>query len=378
MFYTEIGLTQYEMHDPVSFLDRYNTDMQIITTTATVAAGRVDLVEQESKDRDEELQDNIDTNHNDIVNNANDISELKAKDTELEGRIDLNAQDIAALQVTTTSISAQLLSHIETSTSFAAGVMQKVEDNYTELKTDIMADRERISVAEVAISNIQQGDTEIAQKVATLEADNTQNKNAIAALEQVDQTQGESIQDLRGKMTTAESNILANSNDITSLDGRMETAEQNIEDLQEQTVTIKTDNYKLNNEITVHYFNGNNGSGAEQFNATIGNLNGSAESTIILATDTKEISIAAITFSRLYQNAPDGVTPNQSDISIRLTIPDGYIIPISINSLNANYRQNIKKDSNNWIISQSGAGIPDDYDIYATANILIIKTKQTG
>lgn len=246
MFYTEIGLTQYEMHDPVSFLDRYNTDMRIITTTATVAAGRVDLVEQESKDRDEELQSGIDTNHNDIVNNANDISELKAKDTELEGRIDLNAQDIAALQVTTTSISSQLLSHIETSTSFAAGVMQKIEDNYTELKTDIMADRERISVAEVAISNIQQGDTEIAQKVATLEADNTQNKNAIAALEQVDQTQGESIQDLRGRMTTAESDILANSNDITSLDGRMETAEQNIEDLQKQyTGTISVTAKKI-------------------------------------------------------------------------------------------------------------------------------------
>lgn len=238
MFFTKIGLTQYEIHDNFNPLEEYNRDMRTITTTATVAAGRVDVVEQESKDRDKALQNDIDTNHNGIVANANDISELKAKDIELEDRIDLNKQDIATLQVTTSSISAQLLSHIETSTSFSAAILEEVKDNYTELKTDIAADRERLAVAETAIANIENGDTEIAGRVTELERDNRDNKDAIEALQLVDQSQGESIQDLHNRMTTAESNITANENDITALDGRMTTAEQNIEDLQAKVTKV--------------------------------------------------------------------------------------------------------------------------------------------
>lgn len=243
MFFTEIGLTQYEIHDNFNPLEEYNRDMRTITTTTTVAAGRVDVVEQESKDRDEALQNDIDTNHNGIVTNANDISELKAKDIELEDSINLNRQGIETLQVTTSSISAQLLSHIETSTSFSAAILEEVKDNYTELKTDIAADRERLAVAETAIANIENGDTEIAGRVTELERDNRDNKNAIEALQLVDQSQGESIQDLHNRMITAESNITVNANNIVSVDNRVITAEQNIEDLQKrQEITASTTN----------------------------------------------------------------------------------------------------------------------------------------
>lgn len=231
MFFTETGLTQYEMHDNVSFLDRYNKDMQTITTSTTVASGRLETVEEELEKR--ATKEELEATNERVGQNETDIATIKEKNLEQDGRLDLTEQKINDLTVTSTSTSLALIEHIETSTSYISGIVTEVKENYADLNGKIMADRERIAVNETAIASIKDdlygtdaNPTGLRAEVQQLRADVYSNDSDIAQLQNSIQEQSTAIQTEHGINIDQDASIKENTYNITKLEGRMTAAEQ--------------------------------------------------------------------------------------------------------------------------------------------------------
>lgn len=229
MYYTpNLKLTQYEMNDKFNPLEQYNRDMEIIDVTTTSISNAVVKVTADSKNNYIELRSDIDVN-------TSSISAMEVRLVNAEDDIKVNKEEsekaINALQLTTSSISAAIMQHIVTSTSVVAGIYEAIDTKYEELKTQQLADEQRIAVNETAIANHQElldklnlDGTETGDAIEELQ-------EAIQALQNVDSSTAESIQDLRTRMSSAEANILTDGTDIDALEARMTTAEENIEDL---------------------------------------------------------------------------------------------------------------------------------------------------
>lgn len=231
VFTKPLGLTQFQQNDKLNPLEDYNRDMRIINnTTASIASG-VARVEEEAKGREDAIKKAIEVNTSSISAMSLKITDIETDVASNKADIRLNEQDIKNLQITTTSISSALQRHIVTSSSVETGIMKKIEENYTELKTKQFADEQRIEVNEQAIANHQEAldrlkgtSTEAGEIIADLGKD-------IEALQNADSTQAESIRDLRDKMQAQESASQTNANNIAALDNRVTVTEQNIEDL---------------------------------------------------------------------------------------------------------------------------------------------------
>lgn len=229
MYYTpNLKLTQYEMNDKFNPLEQYNRDMEIIDVTTTSISNAVIKVVEDSGKNYSEFRADIN------VNTAS-ISAMEMRLVNAEDDIKVNKEEsekaINALQVTTSSISATIMQHIVTSTSVVAGIYETIDTKYEELKTQQLADEQRIAVNETAIANHQElldklnlDGTETGDAIEELQ-------EAVQALQNIDSSTAESIQDLRTRMSSAEANITTDGTDIDALETRMTTAEQNIEDL---------------------------------------------------------------------------------------------------------------------------------------------------
>lgn len=230
------------MNDKFNPLEQYNRDMEIIDVTTTSISNAVIKVAADSENNYSELKADIN------VNTAS-ISAMKMRLVNAEDDIKVNKEEsekaINALQVTTSSISATIMRHIVTSTSVVAGIYETIDTKYEELKTQQLADEQRIAVNETAIANHQElldklnlDSTETGDAIEELQ-------EAVQALQNVDSSTAESIQDLRTRMSSAEANILTGGTDIDALEARMTTAEENIEDLQNPAILNNVQNKKL-------------------------------------------------------------------------------------------------------------------------------------
>lgn len=230
------------MNDKFNPLEQYNRDMEIIDVTTTSISNAVIKVAADSENNYSELRTDIDVN-------TSSISAMEVRLINAEDDIKINKEEsekaINALQVTTSSISAGIAEHIVTSTSVVAGIYETIDTKYEELKTQQLADEQRISVNETAIANHQ----ELLDK---LNLDGTETGDAIEelqeeiqALQNVDSSTAESIQDLITRMSSAEANITTDGTDIDALETRMTTAEQNIGDLQNPAILNNVQNKEL-------------------------------------------------------------------------------------------------------------------------------------
>lgn len=232
MFYTEIGLTQYELHDDLSFLNRYNEDMRTITNTVTVASGEMKRVEQEFTDEIERIDNNFIELDNKVDTIASKIPPIVASVSVVSGRLDVVEMKTAGLEVTTTSISNKLIEHITTSTSVMAGIVEEVKTGDAALDLKIMADRERIAVNETKIAENAADIEALQNSNSALEPRVEANENAIDALRQVDSEQGQAIQTEHNTNATQTSQIAGLLTNVQGLSSGMDNLRQDVEDLQ--------------------------------------------------------------------------------------------------------------------------------------------------
>lgn len=250
MFYTEIGLTQYEMHDKVSFLDRYNEDMRTITTTSTIASGEIKRVEADFADEVTRIDSNFEELDDKVDNIASKIPPIVASVSVASGRLDVVEMKTAGLEVTTTSISDKLIEHITTSTSVMAGIVEEIKAGDAALDLKIMADRERIAVNETKIAENAADIEALQNSDSALEPRVEANENAIDALRQVDSEQGQAIQTEHNTNVTQTSQIAGMLTNIQGLSAGMDNLRQGVEDLQTDVADLK------NSTLTVEYRNG--------------------------------------------------------------------------------------------------------------------------
>lgn len=209
MYFTELGLTQYEPHDKFNPLENYNRDMQIITNTVTVASGRVSTVEQESKDRDADLKDQLDGLSAIVDVTTTSISNMILKEEELENAIKANKQDIEDLQGTLADDMATLAEHITTSTSFSAGILAEVKANKTETDGKINADRERLAVVETAATQNREEIEKLKEADNSDKEDITELTNRVTNLENVDSQTADTLNRLRDDVNDISSSAAA-------------------------------------------------------------------------------------------------------------------------------------------------------------------------
>lgn len=250
MFYTEIGLTQYELHDDLSFLNRYNEDMRTITNTVTVASGEMKRIEEEFTDEIERIDNNFTELDGKVDNIASKIPHIVASVSVVSGRLGVVEMKTAGLEVTTTSISDKLIEHITTSTSVMAGIVEEVKTGDAALDLKIMADRERIAVNETKIAKNAEDIEALQNSDSALEPRVEANENAITALQNVDSEHAQSIQAEHDTNVEQDSAIAANGTKTNANATKIAALEQDVKGLQTEVADLK------NSALTVEYRKG--------------------------------------------------------------------------------------------------------------------------
>ena len=241
IFTKTLGLTQYEMHDKISFLDRYNKDMAAIDINATsVSSAIIENVER------------IDKRIDDVVTTTSIINgEVERLDRELQeqnSRLSTVEQQANDLFITTTSISSALIEHIANSTSIAAGILEEVKDGYKELNGKIIKDAERIAVNETAIVALDEKMENIDKDKAEIEADVEELTGRISGAESnISQLQTKTS-NLSTRLTNDEGKIQTNETAISNLKSRVTTAEENIEEFKNKKMIEASITYALTEE----------------------------------------------------------------------------------------------------------------------------------
>lgn len=303
IFTDNLELTQYEAHDKVSFLDRYNKDMRIIDVATTSVSANVQKVENV-------MQWQIDNLVATTSIASGEIKDLQMKTESLESRTSTVERQVTDLFVTTASISAGLAEHIAETVSYNAGVMQKIEDNYNKLNGDILRDRERISVNETAIADHE-------EKLKNLDPNTNGVTRSIEALQSRMSTTEDDVislqnktSDLSKQASAADGNIAINTANISSLKTKMTAAEQNIEDLGKNTATNKGVDigYKA-------YF---------EFDEEQANIPDNFTTKRLNISESEKISITGISNSDYYTVRKNGEDARL--FQLELKIPDGYKI----------------------------------------------------
>lgn len=238
MFYTEIGLTQYEMHDKFNPLVQYNNDMQIITTTVTVASGEITKVNEKIEREVEQLNERIDENGTRLDEHDTEIESIKAKDLEQDNNIGMLEAGVRQLDVVTTSISSALIEHMETAVNENAALTAEIKKVNTDLSAKIAADGERIAVNETAIAGIKDDlygtvddPTGLRGEIQHMKQDISANETNIDNLQRINAQHEIELQSLSRVNTTQDGKILSNINKITTLEGQVAALEQSVEDV---------------------------------------------------------------------------------------------------------------------------------------------------
>lgn len=297
MYFTKLGLTQYQAHDNPNFLDRYNKDMQIITQNSSSIGAYVQQSNEDTERMIRETQQTISATNRLLNDASTSIGRLYTAVYSVTTDARALASRVDVLEITTSSISRNLTEHIINSTSYSAFLLKEIKQNKAAQTLTNQIVNQKLEDLETASTNhdkrlqiLEKGTPDVTASINRLELAQMQTDMAIdnidKSLQQLnsnDSTQAFEISNLKSTQSTQATQLKNLQNAVDNVQTLGEQVNKNTEDIKSMNVSHGLQNGKVTLDVVLkEQFSVRAPFGIIEANVNVGNVAGSTIPSIYL------------------------------------------------------------------------------------------------